>query len=90
MESMSNGHNGRREERERRNTMPFKFVDDGYPEADDYSSNYVWLEIATKASGTEPEMKPCRRARSSALPGQWNRRKRWSWRRRNYASILAA
>ncbi|MCE9612722.1 MAG: hypothetical protein K8T26_00505 [Lentisphaerae bacterium] len=24
--------------------MPFKFVDDGYPEADDYSSNYVWVE----------------------------------------------
>ncbi len=26
--------------------MPFIFVDDGYPEADDYASNYEWVETA--------------------------------------------
>ena len=30
--------------------MLFKFVDDGYPDADDYSSNYEWVETATRES----------------------------------------
>ncbi len=35
--------------------MPYKFVDDGYPEADDYASNYVWVE---EAEAQKQEQKP--------------------------------
>ena len=61
--------------------MPFKFVDDGAPEADDYASNYVWVDL----EADRDRVKRPRAAKPTALkakrpdkfPG-WTRRL-WSF-----------
>ena len=62
--------------------MAFRFVEDGHPEADDYSSNYEWLDTEVRAQEEKPDKRMRRRQRCLDFARQWNRRKRLNWLKR--------
>lgn len=58
--------------------MPFKFVDDGYPDADDYSSNYVWVEPEPAERTVAKRVTPAVTPKASST-GEKSRRHRLPW-----------
>ena len=58
--------------------MSYKFIDDGEPEADDYASNYVWVEPPEPRS--QRQKKACCLASKTSVAARWiSKRKKQFW-----------
>ena len=51
--------------------MAYIFVDDGFPEASEYSNNYVWYDPADRSSVKQAEERAAALKAARDLYGRW-------------------